>query len=122
MGYVQLFFGLFKLTSEPCNLLLIGFFALLELDLEKGEFLHGFFNSLFVLVEHTIGGPVLWLESFIDVLEFDNFFMEILEFGFEIVSFSLDQFKFLFKNGGLVFFLFLTDKQSSYFVSINLML
>ena len=90
---------------------LVGLLALFEFDLEKGEFFHSFLDSLFVLIKHAVGGSVLGLESFVDIFKFDNFFLEIFEFGFEIVPFSFDQLKFLLKYGSLVFFLFLNEME-----------
>jgi hypothetical protein len=109
--HIQLFFCLLELAFEPGNLFLVGLLALFEFDLEKGEFFHSFLYSLFVFIEHTVGGSVFGLESFVDVFEFDNFFLEIFEFGFEIIPFSFDQLKFLLKDGSLVFFLFLNEME-----------
>lgn len=67
MDNVQFFFGLLELAFEPGDLLLVWLFALLKLDLEKGKLLHGFLDSLFVFVEHAVGGPVLGFEGFVEV-------------------------------------------------------
>jgi hypothetical protein len=109
--HIKLFLCLLELAFEPGNLFLIGLLALLEFDLEKRELFHCFLDSLFVFIKHTVGGSIFGLESFVDVFEFDDLFLEIFEFGFEIVSFSFDQLKFLFEDGCLVFFLFLNEME-----------
>ncbi len=107
MQNIQLLFSLLELTFEPSDLLLIWLFALLKLNLEKGELFHCFLYSLLVFIKHTIGGPVLWLKSFVNIFKFDDFFLEIFEFSLEIVPLPFDELKFFFKDGSLIFFLFL---------------
>lgn len=107
MQHVEFLFSLFELSFEPGHLFLIWLFTFLELYLQQSQFLHSFFDPLFVLAEHAIGCSVLGFESLIDILKFDNFFLKVLEPGFEVVSLAFYQLKFFFQNCGLVFFLFL---------------
>ena len=94
--HVQLFFRLLHLVLEPGDLLLPRGLALFQLDLEQGQLFHRLFNSLLVLVEHAVGGPVFGLQGLVDVLEFDNLVMEVVELGLKLVPLLLDQLEFFF--------------------------
>ena len=91
MKHVELLFGFLELPLEPGDLLLVGLFALLQLNLKQSELLHGFLDALLVFVQHAIGSSIFRLKGFVDILKFNDFFLEVLESGLEIVSLPLDQ-------------------------------
>ena len=103
----ELILCLFELTLESSNLLLIGLFALLKFQLEKSQFFHGFFDSLLILAEHAVSSSNLTLKGLIDVFEFYNFALELLELSFELISFSLDELQLLLKRASLCLLLLL---------------
>ena len=103
----ELILCLFELALESGNLLLIGLFALLKFQLEKSQFFHGFFDSLLILAEHAIGSSNLTLKGLIDIFEFDNFALELLELSFELISFPLDELQLLLEGTSLCLLLLL---------------
>ena len=107
MDDIKLLFGLLKLTLETGDLFLIWLFTLLQLDLKQCQLLHGFLHSLFILIQHWVCSPVLWLKGFINILQFNYLFLEVLESQLEIVSLSFYQLQLFLENTCLILFLFL---------------
>lgn len=103
----QLIFSLFKLAFKSGNLFLVIFFYLFQLQLQKCQFFHGFLNPLLILAEHAVSSPRLRLKCLVDVLELNNFALKVLKLGFELISLSFDQLKFLFQRVSLSFLFFL---------------
>ena len=97
----ELVLSLFELTLESGDLLLIGLFALLKFQLEKSQFFHGFFDPLLILAEHAVGSSDLTLKGLVDVFEFDDFALELLELSFELISFPLDELQLLLEGASL---------------------
>lgn len=110
MENVKFFFSLFKLAFKSGYLFLVWLFILFQLNLKESQFLHCFLDSLFILAQHTICRSILRLESFIDILKFNYFFLEILKFSFEVISLSFDKVKLFLKDWSLIFFLLLKIK------------